>query len=105
MLLPLDADGNYATDGIDGVTYGESPTILTDENAWVNANISVFKKEVFSYIDKKCDIEQGLFTTLAKKNQMVTYKHKGFWVPVETVRDRENMETLWKQGNAKWKVW
>ena len=104
-LLPLDEFGNYNAEDTSYNIYGESPTILTDENAWVNANISVFKKDVFNFLDEKCDIEKCLFSILSKEQQLCTYKHKGFWIPVETIRDRENLDMLWETGRAKWKVW
>lgn len=105
MLLPLDKDGNYTIMDDNSIVYGESPTALTDENAWVNANVSVFKPAIFSYIEQNYDIEKGLFSMLAKERKMCTYKHPGFWTPVETTRDRDNLELLWKSGKAKWKVW
>lgn len=105
MLLPLDIDGNYTIDDTSGTMYGEATTALTDANAWVNANVTVFSMNIFSYLEKNCDIEKGLFISLAKEDQICTYKHQGFWTPVETTRDRDNLECLWRTGKAKWKVW
>ena len=42
---------------------------------------------------------------LAGEITVQTYQHDGFWSPVETIRDKTWMETLWASGNAPWKVW
>lgn len=43
--------------------------------------------------------------TLAEKGELVAYKHTGFWHPMDTLRDKNYLEELWKSGKAPWKVW
>jgi glucose-1-phosphate cytidylyltransferase len=43
--------------------------------------------------------------SLANDNQLVAYKHKGFWKCMDALRDKIELEELWKNNNAKWKVW
>ena len=50
-------------------------------------------------------IEREVLDSLKEKGQVSTYKHTGFWAPVETARDKEQMENLWNAGIAPWKVW
>ena len=40
-----------------------------------------------------------------KKNQMIAFRHKGFWQCMDTLRDRNTLENLWEKGNAPWKSW
>ena len=47
-------------------------------------------------------MESFLLNNLAEEKQLITYKHEGFWTPVETYRDRVNMENLWNAGVAPW---
>ena len=42
---------------------------------------------------------------LAARNQLVAFEHKGFWQPLDTLRDKNQLEELWKNGKAPWKVW
>jgi len=44
-------------------------------------------------------------TQLADKGQMMAYEHKGFWQPMDTLRDKQHLEELWKSGKAPWKIW
>ena len=44
-------------------------------------------------------------TDLAARNQLVAFEHKGFWQPLDTLRDKNQLEELWKNGKAPWKVW
>ena len=75
-------------------------------NVWVNACNMIFEPDVFSFMEKKqTDFEKGLFVSLADKKEIITYKHAGFWSPMETMRDRSMLENMWKNGQASWKVW
>lgn len=42
---------------------------------------------------------------LAHDGQMIAYKHDGFWLPMDTLRDKNHLEELWTTGNAPWKLW
>lgn len=78
----------------------------TQERAWVNAGFAVFNKEVFDYLGDGSDmLEQGPYERLAKDGQMAAYRHMGFWSPMDTMRDRRYLESLWESGNAAWKIW
>lgn len=77
-----------------------------ESDAWVNACNMVFDPDIFAFMDKQQNfLEKGLFETLSKKSEIITYKHTGFWSPMETKRDRSVLEGMWKKGNAPWKVW
>ena len=43
--------------------------------------------------------------TLAKSNNLKAFQHEGFWQPMDTLRDKNHLEALWKSGKAPWKVW
>ena len=74
---------------------------------WINAGFFVCEPEVFDYIDNETNsiFEQEPLRNLAKDGKMFTYKHTGFWKPMDTVRDRRELEKLWESGEAPWKVW
>lgn len=70
--------------------------------AWTNACLYVLEREVFDILNGNYSLEGFLNNYLAEDGQLISYKHKGFWTPVETYRDRVNMEKLWNAGVAPW---
>jgi len=49
--------------------------------------------------------EQEPLRSLAADGQLMAYQHRGFWQPMDTLRDRQVLESLWASGSAPWKVW
>lgn len=76
--------------------------VLHNNQAWTNACLYVLDQKVFSILNGNYSLERLLKENLTDKEQLVTYKHQGFWTPVETYRDRFNMENLWNAGVAPW---
>ena len=76
------------------------------DGAWVNGGFFVLQPEVFRYIDgDTTTLEREPLESLASDGQLVAYKHHGFWQPMDTLRDRNYLEELWKSGEAPWKTW
>ncbi|MDE6202854.1 MAG: glucose-1-phosphate cytidylyltransferase [Lachnospiraceae bacterium] len=73
--------------------------------SWTNACTFVFKKGVFPYLNGNYELDKQLLPTLSEKGQIAVYKHRGFWCPVETRRDKVDLETRWNAAMAPWKVW
>ena len=70
--------------------------------AWTNAGLYVLNRKVFSVLQGNYNLEELLTNHLAEKGELITYKHNGFWTPVETDRDMVNMENLWNADIAPW---
>ena len=76
------------------------------EQAWVNAGFFVLEAKVFDYIDGDATpFEREPLERLAVEGQLKAYKHSGFWRPMDTLRDRQQLERLWSERSAPWKVW
>lgn len=73
-----------------------------ESEAWTNACLYILNRKVFGLLQGNYNLEKLLIDNLAEKGQLITYKHDGFWTPVETYRDRVNMENLWNAGIAPW---
>ena len=74
---------------------------------WINGGFFVLNKAVFDYLDGDMDAvmwEQEPMTRLAGEEQLVAYRHRGFWKCMDILRDKEDLETMWK-SDPKWKVW
>ena len=50
-------------------------------------------------------LEAGPFYRMVREREMTAYPHTGFWSPMDTLRDRNDLEELWMSGQAPWKVW
>lgn len=72
------------------------------DQAWTNACLYVLDKKVFRVLHGDYNLEDLLTDNLTDDGELITYKHNGFWTPVETYRDRVNMENLWNAGMAPW---
>lgn len=76
------------------------------DGAWINAGFFVMEPEAFNYIkDDYTILEKEPLENLAKDGQLVACKHSGFWQPMDTLRDKNHLEDLWRSGKAPWKVW
>jgi glucose-1-phosphate cytidylyltransferase len=76
------------------------------DGGWVNAGFFVLQPEVFDYIEGDQTIfEKAPLETLAKQGELMAFKHSGFWQPMDTLRDKNYLEELWKSGKAPWKLW
>ncbi|GAC41571.1 glucose-1-phosphate cytidylyltransferase [Paenibacillus popilliae] len=76
------------------------------DGSWINAGFFVLQPEVFNYISNDSTIfEREPLENLAKDNELMCFKHEGFWQPMDTLRDKNYLEELWKIGKAPWKTW
>jgi glucose-1-phosphate cytidylyltransferase len=76
------------------------------DGAWINGGYFVLEPDVIDYIaDDSTVWEQEPLDKLAQDGHLSAYKHSDFWHPMDTLRDKNYLENLWKGGNAPWKVW
>ena len=76
-----------------------------ENSSYVNGGFFVLNKKIFKYLKLDSTIfEEEPVKTLARNNNLVAFKHKGFWQPMDTIRDKNLLENLWKSG-APWKLW
>lgn len=85
------------------VSFVEKP--IGDGN-WINGGFFVLEPDIFDYIEGDQTIwEREPLECLAARNQLMAYKHYGFWRPMDTLRDKNVLENLWDSGEAPWKIW
>jgi glucose-1-phosphate cytidylyltransferase len=95
--------GGLELDGDSVRAFSEKPQ--TGEG-WINGGFFVFEPAVLNYLT--CDdtiLERDPLERLAQEGQLAAFRHEGFWHPMDTLRDRQFLESLWNSGNAPWKVW
>ena len=75
-------------------------------DGYINGGFFILSPKVLNLINSdKTTWEQEPMLKLAKKKQLMAYKHDGFWQSMDTYRDKLQLEELWKNKNAKWKIW
>ena len=73
---------------------------------WINGGFFVLNTKVIDYIDGDETVwERSPIERLAREQQMVGYRHYGFWSCMDTLREKNLLEELWASGNAPWKIW
>ncbi|MBT4518551.1 MAG: hypothetical protein HOC23_00985 [Halieaceae bacterium] len=93
----------FADDGVTVDRFQEKPE---GDGGWINGGFFVLSPEVFSQIDGDGASWEGhSLPDLARDGQLMAYHHRGFWQPMDTLRDKDLLERLWNSGNAPWKVW
>ena len=76
------------------------------DGSMINGGFFVMSPKVIDLIDgDSCSWEEEPLSELAKNKQLMAYEHKGFWQPMDTLRDKIALENLWNQGSAPWKIW
>ncbi|HCU04868.1 MAG: glucose-1-phosphate cytidylyltransferase [Gammaproteobacteria bacterium GWE2_42_36] len=76
------------------------------DGGWINGGFFVLSPKVIDYIAGDATLwEQEPMRNLAKDGQMSVYFHDGFWQPMDTLREKQLLESLWASGKAPWKVW
>lgn len=76
------------------------------DGAMINGGFFVLSPKVLDYIDGDATVwEQQPLMKLAQEEQLMAYEHHGFWQPMDTLRDKHHLESLWESGKASWKTW
>jgi glucose-1-phosphate cytidylyltransferase len=76
------------------------------DGAWINGGFFVLEPSIFDYIQGDQTLwEKEPLEQLAQSNNLYAYKHYGFWRPMDTLRDKRDLEELWVKGAAPWKIW
>lgn len=83
------------------LTFQEKPQA---QAGWINGGFMVFHKSAFDHLapDPSVTLERGVLEVLAKRRQLSVYCHEGFWQCMDTVRERDLLNSLWKSGNPPW---
>lgn len=95
--------GALRFDGNQVLGFQEKPQ---GDGGWINGGFFVLSPEVGRYIENDQTVwEREPLENLAHEGQLSVYFHRGFWQPMDTLRDRNHLEELWTSGQAPWKVW
>jgi glucose-1-phosphate cytidylyltransferase len=95
--------GALVVDGTRVLGFQEKPV---GDGGWINGGFFVLSPKVGDYIEGDSVVwEREPLERLANDGQLSVYHHNGFWQPMDTLRDKRQIEALWDSGNAPWKIW
>ncbi len=76
------------------------------DGSWINGGFFILEPKVLDYISGDATVfEKEPLEGLARDGELFAFKHGGFWQPMDTLRDKQQLEELWNNGKAPWKVW
>lgn len=108
-LTAYQPEGRWGALGINAqgtvTNFSEKPK---ESGAWINAGFFVCEPEVLNYIPEDCEEmmwEQDPLKNLAKDGKLNSYKHTGFWHAMDMLKDKEDLNKLWAENKAPWKLW
>jgi glucose-1-phosphate cytidylyltransferase len=103
-VQPMGRFGAVNMDGAGTInSFQEKPR---GDGAWINGGFFVFSSKIFDYIEGDATVfEKEPLETLAQDGHLKAFKHKSYWQPMDTLREKKEMEKLWSTGSAPWKVW
>jgi len=106
-LTAVQMPGRYGALNLDKndkvITFQEKPR---GDTGWINGGFFVLSSKVTDYIDDDLTFwEREPMERLASQGQLAAYLHHGFWHPMDTLKDRIDLEAMWNSGDIPWKVW
>lgn len=96
--------GEMLIEGDNVIHFEEKPQLST---GIINGGFFVFNRKFFDYLtsDDKCDFEFGPLQKIASEKGLKVFKHDGFWQCMDTIRERDYLNSLWESGSPPWKIW
>ncbi len=98
--------GRFGALGLDGETVTAFHEKPEDEGGWINGGFFILSPQVIDLIEGDSTIwERAPMERLAEMGALHAYRHDGFWQPMDTLRDKDLLESLWQAGKAPWRTW
>jgi glucose-1-phosphate cytidylyltransferase len=98
--------GRFGALDIDGERVRESEEKPLGDGGWANGGFFVLSPRIDRCIAGDHTVwEEEPMRALAREGQLACYRHSGFWRAMDTLRDRNELERLWRAGNAPWQIW
>jgi glucose-1-phosphate cytidylyltransferase len=78
---------------------------VTQADIWINGGFFVFRKDILDYLEEAEDLVDGPLRKLIASHQLMAHRYEGFWAPMDTLKDKQNLDALFEGGDAPWEVW
>ena len=74
-------------------------------DVWINGGYMILRQDIFDYLGEDEELVQEPFQRLIKQNLLVAYRYQGFWAPMDTLKDLQQLESMYETGKPAWAVW
>jgi glucose-1-phosphate cytidylyltransferase len=91
--------------GVDEQSRVNEITQVATMPMWVNGGFFVLRRQVFDVLGQDEDLVEDAFARLAARGKLKAVRHNGFWAPMDTLKERSQLEALERSGRAPWKLW
>jgi len=88
----------------EGALVGAIQEVATSD-LWINGGYFMFRRDIFDYLQPGEELVMEPFQRLIKDEQLLAFQYSGFWAPMDTLKDRDDLEHLWEDGRPPWAVW
>lgn len=76
-----------------------------ESDIWINGGHFIMRPSVFDYMEPGDELVERPFDRLIEANQLVTYRHEGFWAPMDTLKDMQTLDAMYEGGHPPWTIW
>ena len=80
-------------------------TGLERSDLWMNGGFFILKNEIFDFIESGEELVNEPFRRLIAQNKLLTYRYDGFWMSMDTFKDKQQLDDMYMQGKTPWAVW
>lgn len=92
------------------VQFGEGGRVASFQTShqsefWINGGFFIFRREIFDYMRDGEELVLEPFARLIAEDQLIAYKHHGFWASMDTLRDKQALEDMFERGQMPWQPW
>jgi glucose-1-phosphate cytidylyltransferase len=105
-ITAVQPPGRYGVLDLEGQRVRRFREKMQEGSGWINGGFFVLSPRCLDYLgDDQCVWEAEPLMGLAQASELMAYQHAGFWQPMDTLRERTQLEHLWASGKAPWKTW
>jgi glucose-1-phosphate cytidylyltransferase len=83
----------------------ESITHVRDADTRINGGYFIFRKEIFDYLREGEELVEAPFRRLIADGKLMAFRHDGFWAPMDTLKDKQDLDEMYEGGSPPWAVW
>jgi glucose-1-phosphate cytidylyltransferase len=104
-FLAVRSPQSFHVASVDDAGYVSGINPLSESDLWINGGFFIFRREIFSYMRAGEDIVYEPFARLIEQQKLMAHRYGGFWMPMDTFKEKQALDNLYLQGRAPWELW
>jgi glucose-1-phosphate cytidylyltransferase len=103
LAVPLQSSHHVVDIADDG--HVANVTLMRDLRQWENGGYFIFRREIFDYLNENEDLVEDALLRLVPRRKVLAYPYKEYWSPADTVKERAQLDEMYRSGHCPWMVW